>query len=119
MKEKFSKFPFNEEEIKKIEKLPVLTQNILLFIVTNVKDERALITSRKILADYSKKSISSVKRSIVQLRENNLIKTYQSGGFSMYIPCYAFSDLSSKMNERERFLSVNAVFLLEKKEWKV
>lgn len=119
MKEKFSKFPFSKEEIEKIERLPTLTQSILLFIVENIKDEKALITSRKILAEHCGKSISSVKRSIVQLRKSNLIKTYQSGGFSMYIPCYSFSDLNSKMNEKKKFLSINAVFLLDEKEWSV
>lgn len=114
MKEKFSDFPFTETEIEKIEKLPTLTQEILLFIISNSKG-KALVTSRKILADYFSKSISSVKRSIVLLKENELITTYQSGGFNMYIPSYVVPSwiIDGKMN----FLSVNAVLLLNEREW--
>lgn len=114
MKEKFSDFPFTEMEMKKIEQLPKLAQKILLFIVSNAKG-KALVTSRKTLADYFSKSISSVKRSIVLLKENELITTYQSGGFNMYIPSYVVPSwiIDGKMS----FLSVNAVLLLDEREW--
>jgi hypothetical protein len=114
MKENFSKFPFTELEIEKIDKLPTLAQDILWFIVTNAQG-KALVTSRQILANYCEKSISSVKRSVVLLKESGLIKTYQSGGFNMYIPSYVLPTLKSA--EKENFLLINSVLLLSEREW--
>lgn len=122
MKDEFTRFPFDNDELGKIAELPFVTQKILLFIMQNAHYERddkiAVMISRTTIAESLCVSVSTVKRSLTTLKEKGLIGIYQTGGFNVYVPSWVNTTLRIDSSNKKDYLSIKTVLLLDKKELK-